>query len=136
MFNSKSQFIVIEPEIDLDDPVGDPFTLKSRHPMVIHSVEFVYTEATDGAIATKGVVSFDVTPSGGARAEKATYTAEISKAIGFTARLLGAGSKFDPVDIANGDTLHFELKTQQTAGEAGMGKFLLYYEMGQDTEVA
>lgn len=136
MFNSKQQVHIIEPEIDLDDPAADTFTLKTRHPMVVHSVEFVYTEATDSAIATPGVVSVDRKIGSGSRTEYATYTAEVSKAIGDVGKLLDANSEFPPMDLAAGDTLYLEHKTQQTAGEAGRGKFLVYYEMAQDFEVA
>lgn len=136
MFNSKSQFVIIPEKVDLSASAADKFTFKSRHPMVIHSVEFVASVEAVGDATTAAVVSFDVTPVGGSRTEIATATLD-NLALGITTKLLDSNSEFAPYDIANGDILHFEHKTAASGGTTtGEGHFIVYYEMAQDFEVA
>lgn len=136
-FNNKVQYDIIGwAEVDLDAAVADKFTWTVNHPILIHQVGFIYTEATDAAIVTKGVVSLDVTPSGGSRTEKATYTAEVSKSIGYEGKLTDSnGSANLGILVDAGDTVIFEHKIQQTSLEAGKGVFVVYYELVPDGSV-
>jgi hypothetical protein len=130
MHNSKEQFQIIPVGVVLEDPAQDIFTWIVAYPIRVQRVTFLYTEATDGAITTPGAVSFDYTNTVGgvSRAEKGAYTAVISTPIGTEVDVYDGGSF-----VANAtDILFFELKTQQSAGEAGGGYFILYYELLQD----
>lgn len=108
-------------EVDLDASTGDAYTWKPEAAYIISKAVVIYSEATDAAIATPGVVSLDHTPSGGSRAEKGSYTAEVSKAIGEEVEM-----SITPFEVGVGDSIIFEHKTQQTSTEAGKVKMRLF----------
>lgn len=136
-FNSKTQFEIFGwAEVDLDAAISTKFTWKVNTPILVHGVGFIYTEATPSSIATPGVVSLAVIPSGGTETEKATYTAEVSKAIGFEGKLVNAsGTSRLGVVVDVGDTILLKHKVQQTATVAGKGIFVVYYEIIPDGNV-
>ncbi len=123
-YRGRVERMIVPKETDLDAAVADTWEWAPLYPIMVHKCTFIYSEATDAAIATPGVVSLDHTPSGAARVEKATYTAEVSQSIGTEKEL----TTLVPFAVATGDKLHFEHKTQQTATEVGQGYFMLYYE--------
>lgn len=108
-------------EVDLDASTGDSYTWLPERPMIVLGATVHYSEATDAAIATPGVVSLDHTPSGGSRTEKGTYTAEVSKAIGTEENM-----SITQFKVRDGDTVILEHKTQQTSMEAGKVKLILH----------
>jgi len=126
---------IIPVEETLEATARDTFSWILTHPIVVTGCDFVYSEATDAAIATKAVVTLDHLPSGGSRVEKASYTSEVSKPVGSTGKLLTTATTFTPFQVAIGDEIFFELQTAQTATEAGKGYFVLYYDMLPDGEI-
>lgn len=129
-----SQHEIIIPEVDLDTtPVGNVFVWTLNHPLLIKKVGFIYTEGTPPSITTAGVVSFEHTPKDGTAVEKATYTAEVSKSAGYEGTLKDSnGSSKLNLFVAKGDKIAFKLKTQQSTGATGKGRFVVYYEQIPD----
>lgn len=136
-FNDKVKFEILDAfGVDLDAAPGDKFTWTILHPMLIHRVEVIYTEATPASLTTPGAVALDHTPSGGLRAEKATYTAETSKAVGSVGVLKDAnGNENISLFVAKGDTIHFEHTTQQDSLTTGAVIFIVFYELIPDATV-
>lgn len=110
--------------ITLDASAADAYTWKPAMPMTVLGAKVVYTEATDAAIATPGVVSIDHTPSGGSRTEKGTYTAEVSHAVGEEEEF----DSFTQFKVKDGDSVILEHKTQQGDAEDGAVKVIIYYD--------
>ena len=128
-FNSKVNAMIIPVSADLDASVGDDFTFKVNHPMVIHRFEFIVQTAVV-ATSTDPVVSLDFTDTVGSvsRAEKVTLTIPNTTAAGVTIE-----ADLTPFFVQDTDILHFERKTQGAGGTtAGDGYFLLYYELIPD----
>ena len=125
-YNSKSQFQIIPVTAALN-AAADAYTLKLNHPMSIKRVEFQVETSVTG----NPVVSLDYTPVGGARTE----WSEVSLVNGNdnTVNAEPASPAPNPLSLGDGDILHFEVKT---AGTGGDGKFIIYYEMIPDVEVA
>ena len=126
MSMNKSVMIVGD-VFDFDATASDLFVMVMPHGIHIQDVQIVYSEATDAAIAALGVFAIDYlsTVSGASRVEKGSYTAELSKAIGFAGQLL---SSSNPVNFLaeQGSTIYFQHVTAQTSGEAGAGRYILY----------
>ena len=129
-FNSKLQFAIIPVSANLDGSVGDDFTFKVNHPMVILRFEFIVHTAVV-ATSTDPVVSLDFTDTVGSvsRAEKVTLTIPNTTAAGVTIE-----ADLTPFFVADTDILHFERKTQGAGGStAGDGYYLVYYELIPDS---
>lgn len=127
-FEHNLQRMWIPGEEDTDASAADHFTWKPEKPLLVRDFGFVVTE-TIANDATAAVVSLDHTPSGGARTEKATITLTDGAAVG-TEFITYEGTALSPFVVEEGDTLHFEHKTQGTDGSssAGKGYYVLYYE--------
>lgn len=133
-FPNFNNFDVIPVEVDLTATAADKFTWKLRHPIQIHSVEFVVSTAVS-ATTTAPVVSFDHTPSGGTRTEKGTATIANGSAVGTNVRLESATKAITFV-AQKDDTIIFKHKTQGAGGTpAGKGFFIIFYELISDGEV-
>lgn len=110
---------------NFDDSAADVFVMVMPHGIHIQDIQMVYTEATDAAVAALGIFSIDYKAVGGSRVEKGLYTAELSKAVGFTAPFLDGTDRVNFL-AEQGSTIYFEIKTTQTSGEAGSGRYVLY----------
>jgi hypothetical protein len=128
-----SQHTIIIPEVTLTASPVDVFKWTLNHPVLIKEIGFIYSEATPASITTAGVVSFMYTPNGGSPVEKATYTAEVNKGVGYEGTLKDSNnsSKLN-LFVRKGDTITFRLKTSQTSGTTGKGRFVVYYEQIPD----
>lgn len=122
-FNRWEEFDFNGTTITLDASAADAYTWKPVNPCIVLGAKVTYTEATDAAIATPGVVSIDHTPSGGSRTEKGLYTAQVSKAIGEEEEF----SSFTQFKVKDGDSVILEHKTQQGDAEDGAVIVTVYY---------
>ncbi len=128
-FNSKVNAMIIPVSANLDGSVGDDFTFKVNHPMVIHRFEFIVQTAVV-ATSTDPVVSLDYTDTVNSvsRAEKVTLTIPNTTAAGVTIE-----ADLTPFFVQDTDILHFERKVQGAGGStAGDGYYLVYYELIPD----
>lgn len=137
-FDSNPERIDMGPlsEITLEATAGDIYTWIPDRPWMITAASVIYSEATDAAQAQAGIVSLDHDPAGAvARSEKATYTSEVSKAIGTEAKMLDGNGKPPQFQVDAGDSVIFELKTEMTATEAGKVRLILYGYQIPDGEI-
>lgn len=131
-FEHNLQALIIPGEEETDAAAADHFTWKPEKPMIVRDLGFIITEAVVNT-STAAVVSLDYTPSGGARAEKATISIADGTAVGVEFVSYEQGTPLTPFFTKEGDTLHFEHKTQGAGGTTtGKGYYVLYYEWVSD----
>ena len=115
-FDNMITFDFADAEVDLDASTGDAYAWQPTRGYLVVGATVVYSEATDAAIATKGVVALKYTASGGSAVEK-----EVSKDIGEEEDM-----SITQFTCRDGDTVTFNHKTQQTSMEAGKVKMRLH----------
>jgi len=132
-YNVKTGKVIVPVLNDLDVAAADVWIETIQTAILLHKVEFVMSEATDGAVATNAVLSVDVinklNPS---RTEILTGTVPSVAPRGLTVDLVNASNQFQPIELREGDTVYFERKVAQTATEVGAGYFIYYCELMGD----
>jgi hypothetical protein len=106
----------------VDGTAADMVSLTIPYKMTIYKFE-TYVTTTVVGTSTAPVLSLDYTPSGGARAEKATITIPTSTAAGATV----ASANLTPFSVNGGDAIHFEHKTQAAGSPAGVAYYVIWY---------
>jgi hypothetical protein len=129
-FDVTTKKVIVPIAVDLDATAADAWTEIVKQPLHIVKVEFVMTEATDGAVATDAVLSVDVINADNAsRTELLTVTVPDTAPVGTTLELVDSNSQFPSIILREDDTIYFEHKTASTGSEDGAGYFVYYYEL-------
>lgn len=129
-YNQNISSVILPPKTVVEASPADVFTWIVEKPMLVRDVSIIISEVV-ALDTTEAVVSLDYTPSGGARAEKATLTTTTATALG--AELIASevsGVTWTPFFVEEGDTLHFEHKTQGVDNGTATGdyRFKLYFD--------
>lgn len=137
MANSWKSTLIIPISTAVEATPADVLTWIVEHPIRVTDVSVLVTTLV-AADMTSAVASLDATIAGGSRTEYATLSMAEATAIGTEISAAeSSGVTWAPIELDEGDTLHFEHKTAavDSGTETGDYYFILYYEIIPDGAV-